>query len=84
MQAYADTPLGPNLTASISPDVEQCCVLFQDIFDGIDIYWRILYSTPIRDLWPQVLWSGSKVLELVWKLSAHQWSLEQFLVALNL
>jgi hypothetical protein len=83
IQAYEYTPLGPNLVASIRPEVEQCCILLQDILDSIDRYRIILYSTPIRDLWPRVLWSGSKVHELTWKLSARQRSLGQFLVSLN-
>ena len=83
IQVYEDTPLGPNLIASIHPEVEQCCLLLQDILDSIDRYRRILYSTPIRDLWPRVLWSGSKVHELTWKLSTRQRSLGRFLVSLN-
>jgi hypothetical protein len=83
IQAYEDTPLGPNLAVSIGPEVEQCQVILQYMLDSINCYRRILYSTPIRDLWPQVLWSGSKVHELAWKLSARQRSLGQFLVALN-
>jgi hypothetical protein len=83
IQAYEDTPLGPNLAVVVIPVVEQCQVILQHMLDSIEAYRRILYSTPIRDLWPSVLWSTSKVLELVWKLSAHQRALGQFLVALN-
>jgi hypothetical protein len=83
IQAYKDTPLGRNLALSMDPDVQKCHVILQYIYDSIDRYRRILYSTPIRDLWPKVLWSGSKVHELAWKLSAHQRFLGQFLVALN-
>ena len=84
IQAYEDTPLGPNLAVAVLPVVEQCQIILQYMLDSIESYRRILYSTPIRDLWPSVLWSTSKVLELVWKLSAHQRSLGQFLVALNM
>jgi hypothetical protein len=83
IQAYEDTPLGPNLAVVVIPVVEQCQVILQHMLDSIEAYRRILYSTPIRDLWPSVLWSTFKVLELVWKLSAHQRALGQFLVALN-
>jgi hypothetical protein len=83
IQVYEDTPLGPNLIAGISPAVKQCCVILQDIRNSIDRYMRVLYSTPIRALWPQVLWSSSTVHDLVWKLWAHQRSLGEFLVALN-
>ena len=83
IQGYEDTPLGPNLAVVVVPVVEQCQVILQYMLDSIESYRRILYSTPIRDLWPPVLWSTSKVLELVWKLSAHQRALGQFLVALN-
>ncbi|KIM86315.1 hypothetical protein PILCRDRAFT_322193 [Piloderma croceum F 1598] len=84
IQAYEDTPLGPNLAVVVVPVVEQCQVVLQHMLDSIESYRRILYSTPIRDLWPPVLWSSSKVLaKLVWKLSAHQRALGQFLVALN-
>jgi hypothetical protein len=78
-----DTPLGLYLAASISPEVERCCVILRDSLDSCDRYRRTLYSTPIRELWPQVMWSGSKVHELTWKLSACQIALRQFLVALN-
>ena len=82
IRAFEDTPLGPNLTASINPEVEKCCVLFKDIFDSIGRY-QVLRETSIRNLWPRVLWSGSKVHELAWKLNAHRSSLGQFVVALN-
>jgi hypothetical protein len=83
IQAYEDTPLGLNLGVAVTPEVEQCQAILQYMLDSINRYRQILYSTPIRDLWPSVMWSGSKVLELVWKLSAHQRALGQFLVALN-
>lgn len=83
IQVYKDTPLGPNLAVAVIPVVEQCQAILQHMLDSIESYRRILYSTPIRDLWPSVLWSTSKVLELVWKLSAHQRALGQFVVALN-
>jgi hypothetical protein len=78
-----DTPLGSYLAVSISPEVERCCVILQDNLDSCDRYRRTLYSTPFRELWPQALWSGSKVHELAWKLSACQIALGQFLAALN-
>jgi hypothetical protein len=83
IQAYEDSPLGPNLVVIVIPTVEQCHGILQHMLDSIEVYRRILYSTPIRDLWPLVLWSTSKVLELVWKLSARQMALGQVLVALN-
>jgi hypothetical protein len=83
IQAYEGTPLGLNLAVAVTPEVEQCQAILQYMLDSINRYRQILYSTPIRDLGPSVMWSGSKVLELVWKLSAHQRALGQFLVALN-
>jgi hypothetical protein len=81
--AYKDTPLGPNLAVTVIPVAEQCQFVLQHMLDSIETYRRILYSTPVRELWPSILWSTSKVLEFVWKLSAHQRALGQFLVALN-
>ena len=83
IQAYEDTPLAGNLNLSIGPDLQKCQRILQYMLESISIYRRILYSTPIRDLWPRVLWSTSKVLELAWKLSTHRQFLGQFLVALN-
>jgi hypothetical protein len=83
VQAYEDTPLARNLNLSIGPDVQKCHLTLQYMHDSINKYRRILYSTPIRDLWPKVLWSGSTVHILAWRLSTHQRFLGQFLVALN-
>ena len=83
IQCFQDTPLGPNLAVSINQEVQHCCIILLKILDNVENYRRVLYSTPIRALWPQVLWSGYQVHEMVWKLSAHQRSIGRFLVALN-
>ena len=83
IQTYENTPLGPKLAASINPEVEQCRIILQFMLDSIHRYRHILSSTPIRDLWPQVLWSGYEVHVLTWKLTARRRTLGQFLVALN-
>jgi hypothetical protein len=80
---YEDTPLGQSLAVSIDPEVEKCRFILQSMLDGVHCYRRVLYSTPIRDLWPHVLWSAYEVHVLMWKLTARQRSLGQFLVALN-
>jgi hypothetical protein len=83
LQLYEDTPLGPNLAAVISPEVEKCCRSLQHILDCIDRYRLTLHSTPMLAFRLPALWSGSKVHELAWKLCYHQRQLGQFLVALN-
>ena len=83
VHVYEDTPLARNLNLSIGPDVQKCHLTLQHMHGSINTYRRILYSTPIRDLWPKVLWSGSEVQKLAWRLSTHQRFLAQFLVALN-
>jgi hypothetical protein len=83
LQLYEDTPLGPNLAALISPEVEKCCLLFQNILDDIDRYRSTLHSTHIPASRLPALWSKSKVHELAWKLCHRQRQLGQFLVALN-
>jgi len=83
VQAYEDTPLARNLNLSIGPDVQKCHLTLQYMHGSINKYRQVLYSTPIRDLWPKVLWSGSEVQKLAWRLSTHQRFLGQFLVALN-
>jgi hypothetical protein len=83
LQLYEDTPLGPNLAALISPEVEKCCLLFQNILDDIDRYRSTLHSTHIPASRLPALWSKSKVHELAWKLCHCQRQLGQFLVALN-
>lgn len=83
VRAFKDTPLGPNLDIAVASEAEQCQAILQKMVDNITCYRRILYSTPIRDLWPPFLWSASKVHALAWTLSARRESLGLFLVALN-
>lgn len=83
LQVYQDTPLGPSLVSSINSTVQQCCTILQSMLHSTHRYRNILCSTPIRDLWPRVLWSGYEVHVLTWKLTAHQRALGQFLGALN-
>ena len=83
IQVYENTPLARNLNHSIGPDIQKCHDILQDMLDTIDSYRQRLYLTSIYSLWPRVLWSGSEVQKLAWRLSALQFSLGQFLVALN-
>ena len=86
IQTYEYTPLGRNLVNNIIPEVEQCCVVLEELFHKINIYREGLYPTSIRNLWHQVRRSGSEVdgLSLLRaRLSVHQRSLSEFLVALN-
>ena len=86
IQTYEYTPLGRNLVNNIIPEVEQCCVVLDELFHKINSYREGLYPTSIRNLWHQVRRSGSEVdgLSLLRaRLSVHQRSLSEFLVALN-
>lgn len=81
IQAYENTPLAQNMNLFISPDIQKCHLILQGMLDTIDSYRQSLYRTPIYKLWPEVLWSGSEVQKLAWKLSIPKSSLGQFLVA---
>lgn len=86
IQTYEYTPLGRNLANNIIPEVEQCCVVLDELFQKINNYREGLYLTSIRNLWHQVRRSGSEVdgLSLLRaRLSLHQRLLGEFLVALN-
>jgi hypothetical protein len=83
VQAYENTPLGPNLSAGTNREVDKCSVILRDILDGINNYRQFLYSKTTPLLPSQVLWRGSEVHKLTWKLSARQNTLGEFLVALN-
>ena len=83
IQAYENTPLARNMNLSIGPDIQKCRLILQDMLDTVDSYQQHLYRTCIYNLWPKVLWSGSEVQKLAWKLSTPKSFLGQFLVALN-
>jgi hypothetical protein len=86
IQTYEYTPLGRNLANNIIPEVEKCCVALDELFHKINSYRERLFPTSIRNLWHQVWRSGSEVdgLSLLRaRLSVHQRSLGEFLVALN-
>jgi hypothetical protein len=86
IQTYEYTPLGRNLANNLIPEVEQCCVVLDELFHKINSYREGLFPTSIRNLWHQVRRSGSEVdgLSLLRaRLSVHQRSLSEFLVALN-
>lgn len=86
IQTYEYTPLGRNLANNIIPEVEQCCVVLDELFQKINNCREGLYPTSIRNLWHQVWRRGSEVdgLSLLRaRLSLHQRSLGEFLVALN-
>jgi hypothetical protein len=83
IQAYENTPLAQNVNLVISPDIQKCHLILQGMLDTVDSYRQSLYRMPIYKLWPEVLWSGSEVQKLAWKLSIPKSSLGQFLVALN-
>jgi hypothetical protein len=88
IQTYERTPLGRNLEHSIDPEVEQICVVLQELFDRIDGYRQGLWPTSIRNLWRKVWWRGCEMDDALalmkTKLAASQQLLSQFLVALNL
>jgi hypothetical protein len=86
VQTFEYTPFGQNLANSIIPEVVQCCEVLQGLFEKIDGYRRGLNHTSIHSMWFQVFWSGCETDELSSlrkKLSVHQRSLSEFLMALN-
>ena len=86
IQTYAYTPLGQSLANNIIPEVEKCCVVLHELFHKINTCRQGLYPTSIGNLWHQVWWSGNEVdgvSSLRARLSTHQRSLGEFLVALN-
>jgi hypothetical protein len=70
IQTYEYTPLGRNLANNIIPEVEQCCVVLDEMFHKINGYREGLFPTSICNLWHE-----SETL--------HQRSLGECLVALN-
>jgi hypothetical protein len=70
IQTYEYTPLGRNLANNIVPEVEQCCVVLDEMFHKINGYREGLFPTSICNLWHE-----SETL--------HQRSLGECLVALN-
>ena len=86
IQTYAYTPLGQSLANNIIPKVEACCAVLEELFHKINTCRQGLYPTSIGNLWHQVWRSGNEVdgvSSLRARLSTHQRSLGEFLVALN-
>jgi hypothetical protein len=87
IQTYEHTPLGQHLAHSIVPEVEQVCVVLQQLFDKLKDYQQGLMSTSIRALWYRIRQNCCEADEgltsLRAKLAASQKLLGQFLIALN-
>ena len=87
IRTYERTPLGRNLKCSVFSEVEQICVVLQELFDRIGSHRQALWPTSIRTLWYEVWWRGrgvdDRLVLLRSKLVAHQQLLGSFLMALN-
>ena len=87
IQTYEHTPLGQHLAHSIVPEVEQVCVVLQQLFDKLKDYQQGLMSTSIRALWYRIRQNCCEADEgltsLRAKLATSQKLLGQFLIALN-
>lgn len=84
IRTFERVPLGQTVTSFIHQEVMGCNVVLQVLLGKIKGYQRDLSSTPIRFFWSQVLLSGGDVECLRKKLSVHQKSLGQCLMALKL
>jgi len=86
IQVYQYTSLGESLAKTISPEVEHCRVMLQEVLDDTQSCRLGLNPTSISGLWRQVWWRGWDATELAsvrTKLSACQDTLGRFLIALN-
>jgi hypothetical protein len=83
---YCDRPLGQSLTNTITPEVEQCLLVLQELLAQADATWLGLAFTGIGDLWRHVWWGrwdGNEFALLRKRLSDSRQSLERFLLALH-
>jgi hypothetical protein len=86
IQEYCDRPLGQSLAKTITPEVERCLLVLQELLEHADATWLGLAFTGIGDLWRHVWWGrwdGNEFTLLRKKLSDSRQSLERFLMALH-
>ena len=86
IQEYENRHLGQNLIHAVTPEVDRCRVVLQELFDRINGTWKGLDPTCIRDLWCQVWWGrwdGDEMALLKDQLSASRKLLLGVLRALN-
>ena len=56
IQNYKNTPLGQGLANTITPKVQQCVFVLQDLFDRIDGDWLDFSITSVGGLWLRFWW----------------------------
>jgi hypothetical protein len=86
IQEYENRPLGPSLVNAVTPEVNRCRDVLQELFDRVNGTWKGLNQTSIGELWHSVFRSGwdRNELELLrTKLLKSRESLRGFLTALN-
>jgi hypothetical protein len=86
IQEYDDRPLGRSLANTITPEVERCRLVLQELHNKLDGTWQGLKSTSISHLWTGVWcirWGGDEMASLRKELFNSRKSLEGFLFALQ-
>jgi hypothetical protein len=86
IQEYENRHLGQSLIHAVTPEVDRCRVVLQELFDRVNGTWKGLDSTCIRDFWRQVWWGrwdGDEMALLKDQLSGSRKLLLGFLRALN-
>jgi hypothetical protein len=85
-QVYDGRPLGQSLTNTITPGVERCVAVLQELLGSVIDTCQGLNLTSIYYLWRPVWrsqWDGDELVALRTKLTACRQLFEEFLVALH-
>ena len=56
IQEYENRHLGQSLIHTVTPEVGQCRVVLQELFNKVNGTWKGLHPTCIRNFWRQVWW----------------------------
>ena len=86
IRAYEYTPLGQNLSSTTGSEVEQCCVILEELLNAISGNKQGLIATIIGRFWKVMGWNGNDMDPFVLKrlkLWNSQMSLGSVLMALN-
>ena len=86
IQAYKNAYLCHNLLNAVTPKVDQCWEVLEELLDRVNGTWWGLSQTSIEGLWCPVWWSrwyGDELALLTRKLRESRESLWVFLMGLN-
>lgn len=83
IEKFEYTPLCRNPANTLDPELERCCGVLRELFNGVNASHRALIPTSMRRLWSRVCSSGSEVVILRAKLSTCRDLLCLFVLAIN-